>query len=169
MQQTKRRSLRFLAEAGLIGGMYAALCLVFAPISYGAIQVRVAEMLTILPAFTPAAIPGLAIGCLIANLLAGGAAGGWDWLFGTLATLAAAWATRALRGVTVKGLPVLSVLPPIVINAVVVGAEVALVGGGEFTLFLICAAEVAAGQTVACAIGGLVLAGVLRRIKWDSV
>ena len=164
MKQKQQRSLRYLTEAGLIGGMYAALCLVFAPISYGAIQVRVAEILTILPVFTPAAIPGLTVGCLVANLWS--SAGPWDWLFGTLATLSAALATRALRKVTFKGLPLLSTVPPILINAVVVGAQVAIAGGGAPALFWICAAEVAAGQTIACAVGGVLLAAALRRFKW---
>ncbi len=164
MKKTKSRSLRFLTEAGLIGGMYAALCLLLAPISYGALQVRVAEALTVLPIFTPAAIPGLTVGCLIANLLAGGAVGAWDWLFGTLTTLAAAWMTRALRGVTVCDLPLLSLLPPVLFNAVVIGAEIAL-AGGQPALFWLYAAQIAAGQTVACFGGGLLLASAVKRIN----
>lgn len=162
MKNNGTRPLRYLTEAGIIGGMYAALCLVFAPISYGAVQVRVAEALTILPVFMPAAIPGLTVGCLIANLLAGGAVGAWDWLFGTLTTLAAALATRALRRVTVKGLPWLSALPPVLFNAVVIGAECAFAAGnrGAFWLF---ALQVGAGQLIACVGGGLLLAGVLSR------
>lgn len=160
MKNNGTRPLRYLTEAGIIGGMYAALCLVFAPISYGAVQVRVAEALTILPAFMPAAIPGLTVGCLIANLLAGGAVGAWDWLFGTLTTLAAALATRALRRVTVKGLPWLSALPPVLFNAVVIGAECAFAAGngGAFWLF---ALQVGVGQLIACVGGGMLLAGVL--------
>lgn len=164
MKNNGTRSLRYLSEAGIIGGMYAALCLVFAPISYGAIQVRVAEALTILPVFMPAAIPGLTVGCLIANLLAGGAVGAWDWLFGTLTTLAAALVTRALRRVTVKGLPWLAALPPVLFNAVVIGAECAVAANnaGAFWLF---AFQVGAGQLVACVGGGLLLAGVLSKFK----
>lgn len=160
MQQKGRRPLRFLTEAGLIGGMYAALCLVLAPISYGAVQVRVAEVLTVLPVYSAAAIPGLTVGCLIANLLAGGAVGAWDWLFGTLTTLVAAWLSRAFRRVTFRGLPVLSTLPPILLNAVVIGAEIAL-AGDQWPLFWLFAAQIAAGQTVACLGGGLLLAGAL--------
>lgn len=163
MEQKGRRSLRFLTEAGVIGGMYAALCLLLAPISYGALQVRVAEMLTVLPVFTAAAIPGLTVGCLLANLLAGGAVGAWDWLFGTLTTLVAAWMSRALRRVTVRGLPWLATLPPILLNAVVIGAEIALMSG-QPTLFWLYAAQIAAGQTVACLGGGLLLAAMLNRV-----
>ena len=163
MKKTNRSSLRFLTEAGVIGGMYAALCLLLAPISYGAVQVRVAEALTILPVFTPAAIPGLTVGCLLANLLAGGAAGAWDWLFGTLTTLAAAWMTRALRNVTVKGMPIVATLPPIVLNAAVIGAEIAVMGN-QLSLFWLFAAQIAAGQTVACLGGGLALHAALKRV-----
>ena len=162
MKQANRASLRFITEAGVIGGMYAALCLLLAPISYGALQVRVAEALTILPAFTSAAIPGLTVGCLIANLLSGGAAGAWDWLFGTLTTLVAAWITRALRNATIKGMPILATLPPIVLNAVVIGAEIAVMGN-QLPLFWLFAAQIAAGQTVACMGGGLLLHGALKR------
>ena len=164
MKNNGTRPLRYLTEAGIIGGMYAALCLVFAPISYGAVQVRVAEALTILPAFMPAAIPGLTVGCLIANLLAGGAVGAWDWLFGTLTTLAAALATRALRRVTVKGLPWLATLPPVLFNAVVIGAECAW-ASNQTGAFWIFALQVGAGQLVACVGGGMLLAGVLRKNK----
>ncbi len=162
MKTKQKRSLRYLVEAGIIGGVYATLCLVFAPISYGAVQVRVAEALTVLPAFMPAAIPGLTVGCLIANLLAGGAVGAWDWLFGTVATLAAALVTRALRRVTTRGLPWLATLPPVLFNAVVIGAECAFAAGNA-QLFWLFALQVAAGQTVACVGGGLLLAGVLRK------
>ena len=62
----------FMTQAAMIAAIYVVLCLVFEPISYGAIQTRVAEALTVLPFFTPAAIPGLFIGCLIANALGGG-------------------------------------------------------------------------------------------------
>ncbi|MBE6758237.1 MAG: QueT transporter family protein [Ruminococcaceae bacterium] len=164
METTKKRPLRYLTEAGIVGGMYAALCLVFAPISYGVIQVRVAEVLTVLPAFMPSSVAGLTVGCLIANLLSGGAVGAWDWLFGTLATLVAALASRALRRVTVKGLPWLSALPPVLFNAVVVGAECAWAAENA-GLFWLYALQVAAGQTVACVGGGLLLAGVLRKSK----
>ena len=61
----------FMTQAAMIAAIYVVLCLVFEPISYGAIQTRVAEALTVLPFFTPAAIPGLFIGCLIANALGG--------------------------------------------------------------------------------------------------
>lgn len=107
--------LRRLAEGGLIAAMYAALTMALTFSSFGVVQFRVAEMLTILPVFTPAAIPGLAVGCLVANLygLMTGAnlIGVWDLVLGPLATLAAAILTRALGRIRFKGLPVLATLP----------------------------------------------------------
>lgn len=152
------RPLEFLAQAGAIGGLYAAMCLL---IRFG--PFRPAEMLTVLPVYLPAAVPGLTLGCLITNLLAG--AGAWDWLIGTLATLAAAVISRLLRRVRWHGLPVLSVWPPVLINAVAVGAELACLAGDGFSwpAFALAAAGVAAAETVSCVGGGLLLAAVLER------
>lgn len=161
------KALRRLVEGALIAAMYAALTLAVPAASFGLAQLRVAEMLTILPVFTPAAIPGLAVGCAVSNVvgLALGAnlAGVWDVLFGSLATLAAAALTYALRGVKWRGLPVLATLPPVVFNAVVVGLELTLVLFGEFTvpLYLINALQVGVGQLVACTVCGLVLYAAL--------
>lgn len=156
-----RHTLLFLTQAGIIAAMYAALCLVFEPISYGPVQVRVAEVLTILPVFDFVAVPGLAVGCLIANLIGGQP---WDWLFGTAATLLAALLTYGLRSIRVKGLPLLSTVPPVLLNAVIVGAELALFDPDGFSLplFFLIGAEVGAGQLVACVIGGLLLFLALR-------
>ena len=82
---------RRLAQGALIAAIYVVLTFVFAPISFGAMQVRIAEILTILPLFTPAAIPGLFIGCLVSNLLGGGAP--LDVIFGSIATLLGAFLT----------------------------------------------------------------------------
>lgn len=162
MKQKNRSSLIYLTQAGVIGGAYAALCLLFPGISYGPIQVRVAEVLTVLPVFFPAAIPGLTVGCLLANLVS--SAGAWDWLFGTLATLAAAGCSYALRGVRWHGLPLLATLPPVLINAVVVGAQLAVLSGSfAWPLFWLYAAQVAAGQLVACTVGGTLLAAAISR------
>ena len=67
----KNKGTQFLTEAAVIGAIYVVLTLLFAPLSYGEIQIRFSEALTILPFFTPAAIPGLFVGCIIANLFGG--------------------------------------------------------------------------------------------------
>ncbi len=101
---------KFLVRTAIISALYAVLTLVFAPISYGAVQVRISEALTILPLFCVEAIPGLAIGCFIANI----PMGIWDMLIGTLATLLAAISTRALKKIY------LGVIPPVLFNAFLV-------------------------------------------------
>ena len=81
----KNKGTLFLVQAALIAAVYVVLTLVFAPFSYGEIQVRISEALTILPFFTPAAIPGLFVGCILANLLGGAIP--LDIAFGSIATL----------------------------------------------------------------------------------
>lgn len=104
---------KYLASAGIIAAIYVVLVQVFAFMGFGPVQFRVAEALTILPYFTPAAIPGLFIGCLLANLLGGAMLA--DVVFGSLTTLAAAYLSYKLRA---KRL--LVGLPPVVLNALVV-------------------------------------------------
>jgi uncharacterized membrane protein len=110
------KHIRQGALASVIAALYAALTLLLAPISYGEIQLRVAEALCVLPLFTPAAIPGLFVGCLLANLLGGN--GPWDVALGSLTTLAAAFLTWRLR----KAHLAVALAPPVLFNAVVVGA-----------------------------------------------
>ena len=110
----KNKSTLFLVQAALIAAVYVVLTLVFAPFSYGEIQVRISEALTILPFFTPAAIPGLFVGCILANLLGGAIP--LDIAFGSIATLIGAVFTYKLRNSNKWLAPV----PPIVANAVLV-------------------------------------------------
>lgn len=107
-------STRDLTVSAIIAALYAAITLLFAPISYGPVQFRISEALTILPALMPQAIPGLTLGCLLANLL--GSATPWDVIFGTLATLLASVLTRRLK----KNLWI-AALPPVVCNAIIIG------------------------------------------------
>ncbi|MDD2362095.1 MAG: QueT transporter family protein [Oscillospiraceae bacterium] len=164
----QRKSLRKLAEGGIIAALYTALTLSIPVASFGLTQLRVAEALTILPVFTPSAIPGLAVGCMVSNLfgLAIGAniAGAWDVLFGSLATLLAAWMTYSLRKIRIKGLPVLSTLPPIIINAAVVGLELTInIMGFSWYKYFTTALYVASGQFIACSVFGLLLYSALNR------
>jgi uncharacterized membrane protein len=88
----KSLTLKEIATAGLIAAVYAVLAAALAPISFGVYQVRVSEALTVLPFITRAAIPGLFIGCMLANVIGG--LGWMDIVFGSLITLVAALATR---------------------------------------------------------------------------
>ena len=147
--------VRFLAQGAMIAAVYVALTVVFAPISFSEIQVRVAEALTILPVFTPAAIPGLFIGCLIGNI-AGGAVVP-DIIFGTLATLIGAFGTWKLR----RAHPFLAPVPPILANTVIV--PFVLKYAYEVPLpvpFMML--TVGAGEILSCGVLGMLLYYALR-------
>ena len=116
---------RSLALAAVVGAAYAALTVGLAPISYGAVQFRVSEVLCILPYFVPGTAWGLFVGCAIANILGGGIL---DIVFGSLATLGAALATAQFgKKEHTLGNSVLACLMPVVFNAVIVGAVVTAV------------------------------------------
>ena len=105
---------KYLVKAAVIAAVYIALTLLLMPISYGFMQIRIAEALTVLPAITHAAIPGLFIGCLVSNIL--GPYGLVDMVFGSIATLLAAFATYKLRKRTL-----LVPLPPVIANGLIIG------------------------------------------------
>ncbi len=113
MDKTKL-STKHLIQGAVIAAIYAVLTIILAPISYGPMQVRISEALTILPALTPMGIPGLTIGCLLANLL--GPYGIFDVIFGTLATLVATVCSYKLRDHDW-----LVPLPPVIANGIIVG------------------------------------------------
>ena len=128
---------RQLAHAAIIAALYAVLThmqnLLLPNSASFAIQLRLSETLCVLAFFTPAAIPGLSLGCLIFNLTFSGALP-LDFLMGTLATYLAAQGMWLSRKVTVKGLPVFGLLLPAVTNALLVGWELTLYIGGAFWL-----------------------------------
>lgn len=151
MAPTKNR-IRFITEGAVIAALYAALTLLFLPISFGAQgQLRISEALTILPFFTPAAVPGLFAGCLIANIVGG--QGPIDIIFGSLATLLAAWLTSRMRR------PLLAPLPPVVFNGIIVGAELSFLY--QLPLFATMG-WVALGEIGACYILGYPLLKLLQ-------
>ena len=162
--------VRFLVQAAMIAALYTVLTLVAAMLNwaYGPVQFRFSEAMTVLPMFTPAAIPGLAVGCFLSNVWSN--MGVMDMIFGTLATLLAAVATRAARHVRVKGIPVLAPLPPVVCNALIVGLEITLVSPGGFLwpAFLANALSVGAGELVVCYVLGLPLAILLDRLDAEN-
>ena len=171
-KQTKSDRVRFMAVAGLVAGLYTALTVALTPLSFGLVQCRVSEMLTVLAAYSPAAVTGLTVGCALSNLigLSMGAniAGALDILFGTLATGLAAWLSYRLRGIRRGGLPVLSTLPPVILNALIVGAELTLVSPvPTWGMFFTEMALVGLGQLIACVGGGLLLAAALHKTGFD--
>lgn len=154
----KNKSTLFLVQAALIAAVYVVLTLVFAPFSYGEIQVRISEALTILPYFTPAAIPGLFVGCILANLLGGAIP--LDIAFGCIATLIGAVFTYKLRNSSKWLAPV----PPIVANAVLV-PFVLRYGYGTNLPIPLMMLTVGAGEVVSCGIFGMVLLTALSKYK----
>ncbi len=160
--------LRFLTRAAIIGALYAALTLILMPFSFGAVQFRVAEAMAVLPLFFPEAIPGLFVGCVIANIMTPNIPV-LDVVFGSLATLAAAYLTSKLRSSRGIKRAVLAPLPPVLINAVVVGAiitfSMAKAGDSFFTLFALNALSVGAGQAAVCYLLGVPLMFIVDRIQ----
>ena len=154
----RENKVQFMTQAAMIAAIYVFLCIVFEPISYGAIQTRVAEALTVLPFFTPAAVPGLFIGCLAANLLGGGIL--LDVAFGSVATLIGAVGTYLLR----KKSRYLAPLPPIVANVLII-PFVLRYGYGDPLPIPFLMGTVGLGEILSCGMMGTVLLVVLSRYK----
>lgn len=161
---SKKRSTVYAVQAALIAAVYAALTNAVAPLSFGAAQFRISEALTVLPVLTPAAVPGLVIGCIISNI---GSPYPLDMIFGSLATLLAALATRKFRKVRFKGLPLLSLLFPPNFNGLIVGAEITLFTPSQAGLiaFATSAASVAFGELVVCFTLGILLYSGLKNTR----
>lgn len=131
-----------LVTAAVIASVYAVVTIAVAPLSYGLMQIRISEALTILPMFTPAAIPGLFIGCLIANIIS--PIGLIDVVLGSFATLLAAYGSYKFRKHKW-----LVPLPPILLNGVVIGWMLYYIYGVDVSL-LACILWVAGGEAIAC-------------------
>lgn len=144
----------------MIAALYVVLTFIanLAGLASGVIQVRLSEVLTILPVFTAAAVPGLAVGCVLANLLTGCAL--WDVVFGSLATLIGALGTRLLR----KKSPMLAVLPPILSNMLIVPLVLQQVYGVEDAFWYLML-TVGAGEIISCGALGLLLYRSLKKTR----
>ena len=154
-------SVQRMVHCAVIAAVYVVLCLVLAPFSYGAIQVRVAEALCLLPVFGAEYIIGVTLGCFLANLFGSTII---DVIFGTLATLLACLVTYRLRNLRIKGLAIPASLPPVLFNAVIVGIEITVF----FTdysvmsapLWLLCLTNgitVGIGELISCTVLGVAL------------
>ena len=154
----KNLSVRRLVRCAVIAAVYVVVCLVLAPFSYGAVQVRVAEALCLLPVFGAEHIVGVTLGCFLANLLGSTVV---DVVFGTLATLLACLVTYKLRDIRVKGLAIPASLPPVVFNMIIVGAfEITFFfsdGAPTAMLAVFNAVTVGIGELISCTILGVAL------------
>lgn len=162
------RHPRHLAHAAIIAALYAVLThfqnLLLPGSATWAIQLRLSEMLCVLAFFTPAAISGLSVGCLLFNLTFS-AALPLDFLVGTLATYLSTQAMWLIRNVTLRGLPVLGLLMPALTNALLVGWELSVyIGGG----FLMNALYVALGEAIVLLVFGTTLYTIMRHRHLDT-
>lgn len=167
----ENRKLKRLVTSALLAATYCVLALALPMASFGPVQFRVSEALTILPVFSPAAITGVTLGCFLTNCVgvALGVTFPQDILFGTLATLLGCVLTWALRGARVKGLPVLSALAPVVCNTVIIGWEINafFLDTPSLAGFVTSALGVGLGELAACCVLGLLLAVLLERSGLD--
>jgi len=159
----KKNTTKMVAFGGLIAALYVVLTMLAAALGLasGAIQVRLSEALTILPVFTGAAVPGLTVGCVLANLITGCAP--WDVVFGSLATLLGAIGTRLLRKK-----PLVAWIPPVISNMAIVPVVLMKVYGvtdvevfgrvfaGE-SIWIMLVVTVGLGEIIACGMLGLLL------------
>ena len=168
--------IQYICQAAAIAAVYTALSLIFAPISFGPIQCRISEMLTVLPAFTVSAVPGLAVGCVLANTLGGAIVP--DIIFGSLATLIGAVCTRMLcreiigqaiaLGKPDMNLRLRAVLPPIISNTVIVPLVLKYAyhfeDGLIFMIITVCI-----GEIISCGILGNILISALCRARYSKL
>ena len=157
-------SVRKLARCAVVAAIYVVLCMALQPFSYGAVQVRVAEALCLLPIFGPEYIAGVVLGCFLANLLGSTIV---DVIFGTLATLLACVVTYKLRNVRFKGLALAASLPPVLFNAVIIGIEIAVLfpdPSSSAPLWLACITNgisVGIGELISCTVLGVLLVKII--------
>ena len=154
----KNKGTLFLVQAAAIAAVYVVLTTVFAAFSFGEVQVRISEALTILPVFTPAAIPGLFVGCIISNFLGGAIL--MDVIFGSIATLIGAVFTYKLRGSSKWLAP----LPPIVANALIVPFTL-YYGYGVNLPIPFMMLTVGIGEVISCGVLGMILYGALSKYR----
>ena len=156
--KTSKLNVLFVAQAAMIAAIYVVLTLVGASFAYGPVQVRLSEALTILTAFTPAAIPGVFLGCLLSNILGGCILP--DIIFGSLATLIGAVFTWMLRDKS----RYLAPLPPILANTIIV-PFVLKYGYMDPLPIPFMMLTVGIGEVISCGVIGLIVYAGLNRYR----
>ena len=162
------KKIRFMTHGAVLAALYVALThlqnFLLPGSATWAIQFRISEALCVLALFTPAAVPGLSIGCLLFNLSYAGALP-LDWLVGTLASFLSTGAMWLTRKLTIKGYPLTSMLMPALFNALLVGWELTVYIGGGFG---INALYVAIGEAAVLLTLGTLLFFAVKRRKLDT-
>ena len=148
----KNSYVKNLCLSGVIAALYASLTLLLAPISFGPVQFRVAEAMTLLPLLTPAATPGLVIGCFLSNILGSTVE---DAFLGTGATFVAAILTRECRGNKW-----IAAFWPVICNALIVGVMLYAMSGGSWLLNIV---TVGLGEAAVCYLLGIPLVNALEK------
>lgn len=156
----ENKKIEFITKAGIIAAAYVVLTMVLAPFSFGEVQVRVSEALTILPLFTPAAIPGLFLGCLLGNFMGGAVVP--DIVFGSIATLLGAIGTYLLKGVAKNNREYIGAIPPIIANTLIVPFVLKYAYGVPLPIPLMML-TVGIGEVISCGILGTLLAKALTK------
>ncbi|MBW9212522.1 MULTISPECIES: QueT transporter family protein [Terrabacteria group] len=160
-----------LTHIAMIAAVYTVVSLVLAPFTYGTIQVRVAEALTMLPLIYAPSIWGVTLGCFLTNLIGAfmgtNPTGFIDAIIGTSATFLAAYGTYYFRDKKIKNIPILSILCPIILNFIFVGAELAYLFNPDNLVvgFLIQGTSVAIGETISVVLGYLLMNPMKRFIR----
>lgn len=158
----RNEKVTFMLQAAMIAAIYVVLVIIFNYWSFGPIQFRIAEALTVLPYFTPAAIPGLFIGCFIANFIGGSIL--MDVVFGSIATLIGAIGSWILGRSKVKWTKWLVPIPPIVSNVLIV-PFVLKYGYGAAEAIPVMMFTIGVGEVIVCGIVGMLLLFILEKYK----
>lgn len=152
-----KEKLKYITKSGLIAAIYCVLTLLLGSLSFGQIkgvEFRISEAMTILPFFMPEAIPGLFIGCFLANILGG--FGPVDFIFGSLTTLVAAYLTSKMPN------KYLATLPPVLLNAIIVSIWVCRFTGLPY---FVTVGTIGFGEFVTASICGVLLASIFERVS----
>ena len=170
-----KKSTIYMVQAAVIAALYAVFTILQNTLLPGSaslpVQFRISEVLTILAIYTPAAIPGLTIGCMIANISSLSALGPYDMIFGTLASFLAAFMMYQLRNMRMFSLPILSALMPALANGIIVGLEIEIFfieGSFHIGSFLIQGGLVAVGELAVLLVLGLPLARLIEKQGLDK-
>ena len=173
MKQTKK--LRSMLLSAMVAGIYAATSLAIPALSFGPVQMRIGEALTLMPILFSDSIIGITIGCAITNAIGfmtgANILGVVDIPVGTIATLLAGILTYRFRNIKLFDLPILSALMPVLFNAIFIGAELGFLlseGGFELAIFIPQAISVGVGELIACFVLGLPLIKALEKTNLNK-
>ncbi|MCI5773036.1 MAG: QueT transporter family protein [Erysipelotrichaceae bacterium] len=165
------KKVLYFCIIAIIAAMYTAVSLALAPLSFGNIQIRIAECLTMLPLIFAPSIYGVILGCFLTNLIGAfmgvNLLGFLDVIVGTLATALAAFMTYKLRNIKIKNIPIFAILMPVIFNGVIIGVELGYVLFPQNFLLgsLICGVEVAIGELVSVIVGYFIVKALAPKIK----